>query len=57
MNIQGMFVPICNFGSAMICELFGDPVFDHFVGVNKMVDLGSGIQHEGEGVKRGAHRC
>ncbi len=38
-----------NFGTVVsraktACELSGHPVADHFVGVNKMVDLGSGSQ-------------
>jgi len=28
------------------CEVSGHPATDHFVGVNKMVDLGSGSQRE-----------
>jgi DNA-damage-inducible protein D len=28
------------------CEVSGHPIDDHFVGVNKMVDLGSGSQRE-----------
>jgi hypothetical protein len=40
-----------NFGiviskAKVACEVSGHPVTDHFVGVNKMVDLGSGSQRE-----------
>jgi DNA-damage-inducible protein D len=40
-----------NFGTVIskakvACEVSGHPISDHFVDVNKMVDLGSGSQRE-----------
>lgn len=52
-----------NFSSSAIskaktaCEVSGYPVADHFVGVNKMVDLGSGSHREVEDVMLTRYAC
>ena len=37
------------------CEVSGHPVSDHFVDVNKMVDLGSGSQNERRSTEKRPH--
>jgi len=39
------------------CEISGHPVSDHFVDVNKMVDLGSGSQREVEDIMLTRYAC
>ncbi|MFM8477889.1 MAG: DNA damage-inducible protein D [Planctomycetaceae bacterium] len=39
------------------CEVSGHPIADHFVGVNKMVDLGSGSQREIEDIMLTRFAC
>src|SRR5699024_8446819 len=52
-----------NFSSTVIskakiaCEVSGHAVADHFVGVNKMVDLGSGRQREMDDIMLTCHAC
>ncbi len=51
-----------NFGTALskaktACELSGHPVPNHFVDVNKMVDLGSGSQREVDDVMLTRYAC
>ena len=51
-----------NFGAVLskaktACELSGHPVADHFVDVNKMVDLGSGSQREVDDIMLTRYAC
>lgn len=52
-----------NFSSSVIskaktaCEVSGHEVPDHFVGVNKMVDLGSGSQREVDDIMLTRYAC
>jgi DNA-damage-inducible protein D len=51
-----------NFGMVLskaktACELSGHPVADHFVDVNKMVDLGSGSQREVDDLMLTRYTC
>ena len=41
----------------MACEVSGHPVTDHFVDVNKMVDLGSGSQREVDDIMLTRYAC
>ena len=51
-----------NFGLVLskaktVCELSGHPAADHFVDVNKMVDLGTGSQREVDDVMLTRYAC
>lgn len=45
------FVAVVN-KAKTACEVSGHEISDHFVGVNKMVDLGSGSRREIEDIQR-----
>lgn len=50
------FVAVINKGKTA-CEVSGHPISDHFVDVNKMVDLGSGSQREVDDIMLTRYAC